>query len=116
MPQEAEAMLLDTRSSGYLTKPIDPTRLNILLTATLTGGNLGRHAEAVVVEDDRATLKMVARTFAHPGIYVVPFTASELAVRHILNKPIEVANFDFNLLGESGLDACEVLRGNLDTT
>lgn len=115
MPQEAEAILLDTRSSGYVTKPIDPIRLRVLLKATLHRENLGRQTEAVVVEDDRATLQMVAKTLTDRGVYVVPFASAEPAVKHIQEKPQDLAIFDVNLPGASGLDACEILRKNPET-
>ncbi len=115
VPQEAEAILLDTRSSGYLTKPIDPIRLQVLLRATLYRENLGRHTEAVVVEDDRTTLQMIAKTLTGRGVYVIPFSSAEPAIKHIQNKPPDLAIFDVNLPGASGLDACAVLRKNPDT-
>ena len=115
VPQEAEAILLDTRSNGYLTKPIERIRLQVLLKATLRRGNLGRQSEAVVVEDDRTSLQMVAKTLTERGVYVVPFTSAEPAVKHIQENPPDLAIFDVNLPGISGLDACETLRQNPDT-
>lgn len=115
VPEEAEAMLLDTRTNGYLAKPIDSVRLGVMLKATLHRENLGRHTEAVVVEDDRATLKMIAKTLTERGIYVVPFSSAEPALKHIQDSPPDLAIFDVNLPGASGLDASEVIRKNPGT-
>jgi CheY-like chemotaxis protein len=46
---------------------------------------------------------------------VVPFASAEPAVKHIQEKPQDLAIFDVNLPGASGLDACEILRKNPET-
>jgi CheY-like chemotaxis protein len=114
-PKQGEAMLLNKETDGYLVKPIDNERLQILLKALLIPDNLGRPAEVLVIDDDRTTLKLVQRTLNRRGLYVHAFSDVFEGTQHLRTNTPDMLVVDLQLPGSTGFEICRTVRSDADT-
>ena len=115
VPQEGESILFDRKADGYLIKPIEGSRIETMLRALLFPQNLGRHLEAVVIDDDPSIVKAIETALTIRGIHVTPFNDGESAVQHIRQTTPDVVVTDLNLPAMDGFGICRRIRSDSDT-
>ena len=69
----------------------------------------------LVVDDDPGLLALIRTTFEDVEVEVGEATSSAFARRSIAAAPPDVIVLDVRLAGESGLDLCRELKGDLRT-
>ena len=116
VPQEGESILFDRKADGYLIKPIESTRLETMLRALLFPQNLGRHTEAVTIDDDPSIITAIEKTLTIRGIHVTPFNDGETAVQHIRQNTPDLVITDLNLPVMDGFGICRRIRSDSDTS
>ena len=107
--EEGEAILIDRKADGFLTKPIDVPLMQSLLTSLLLGDDV-IGASVVAVDDDRFTLKMVERILTENGMSVNAFESPAEALAHALNDPPHLFLIDLEMPKVSGFDLCREIR------
>ena len=110
VPEQAEDILTSREADGYLIKPIEQRRLQVMLRALLYSRNLGRAAEVVVVDDDKTTIQTVEAALSERGLYVISFSDSDEARQHILRTPPDLVITDIMMPGMTGFDLCHAIR------
>ena len=113
--EQSESILTDHQADGYLIKPIDQRRLQVLLKAHLFSHNLGRSVEVVLVDDDKSTLQAVDETLSKRGILVAGFEVPDEALQHILASPPDLVILDLLFPNASGFDLCKALHQTPET-
>lgn len=111
---EGESMLTNRKADGYLVKPVDQRRMQVLLRALLFSHNLGRAAEIVVVDDDPVILDAIEAGLGKRGLEVTCFTDANEALRYIREHKPDLAIVDLVLPSMNGLDLCQILRSDSD--
>jgi DNA-binding response OmpR family regulator len=115
LSEQGEAILTNRQVDGYLSKPIDHRRLQILLKALLFAKNLGRAAEVVAVDDDPDILEAIDQVLGKRGIYVKRFEDAHEAQQYIRKTPPDLAIVDLVMPGMDGFELCELIRADSDT-
>ena len=115
VPQEGEAILFDRKADGYLIKPVDSERIETMLRALLFPQNLGRHSEAVAIDDDPAIVTAIQKALTIRGIHVTIFNDGESAIQHMRQNTPDVIITDLNLPSMDGFGICRRIRSDPDT-
>lgn len=115
VPENSREMLSSAQADGYLVKPVDATDLQILLKALLYAQNLGRRAEAVVVDDEADALEAMKTSLTRRGIHCDGYTDAGKGLERILRDPPDIAVLDLMLRGIDGLDVANRIRNSPHT-
>jgi DNA-binding response OmpR family regulator len=115
MSEHGEAVLTNRHVDGYLSKPIDHRRLQILLKALLFAKNLGRAAEVVAVDDDPDILEAIDHVLGKRGIFVRGFEDAHEAQQYIRKTLPDMAIVDLIMPGLDGFGLCDAIRSDSDT-
>ena len=115
VPENAQEMLTNGDLSGYLVKPVDSEDLKILLKGMLFSENLGRQAEAVILDDDPEALEAMKAALERRGIFCDCYTDPKEALDRLTKNPADVALIDYLLPGNDGFNVAEQLRADADT-
>ncbi len=115
MSEQGEAVLTNRHVDGYLVKPFDHHRLQILLNALLFSRNLGRTAKVVAVDDDPDTTEAIEHILSKRGLYVTTFQEPDEALHHIRKTPPDLVIVDLMFPGADGFDLCQAIRADPDT-
>ena len=114
VPEQGEALLTSRDADGYLIKPIEHRRMQVMLRALLFSHNLGRPAEVVLVDDDSGTLKAVEAALSARGIFVVPFSDPDEARLYIHKTPPDLVLTDIVMPVLDGFGLCKSIRMDPD--
>jgi CheY-like chemotaxis protein len=93
-------------ASEYLTKPIDRTRIHILMKKYKWGDS----GSALVVEDDTSTRKMLRRMLEDYGLKVAEAGNGRIALEQVQEKPPGVIFLDLMMPVMDGFEFIEELR------
>jgi CheY-like chemotaxis protein len=94
-------------ASEYLTKPIDRTRIHILLKKYKWDSG-----SALVVEDDTSTRKMLCRVLEDYGLNVAEADNGKIALDRVQEKPPGVIFLDLMMPVMNGFEFIEELQKN----
>ena len=108
-------MLTNGDLSGYLVKPVDAALLTTLLKGLLYAENLGRQAEAVILDDDPEALAAMKAALERRGIFCDCYTEAKAALDRLIKKPADLALIDYLLPDDDGFHVAEQLRADPDT-
>lgn len=115
VPENAQEMLTNGDLSGYLVKPVDAALLTTLLKGLLYAENLGRQAEAVILDDDPEALAAMKAVLERRGIFCDCYTEAKAALDRLIKKPADLALIDYLLPDDDGFHVAEQLRADPDT-
>jgi CheY-like chemotaxis protein len=115
VPENAQEMLTNGDLSGYLVKPVDAALLTTLLKGLLYAENLGRQAEAVILDDDPEALAAMKAALERRGIFCDCYTEAKAALDRLIKKPADLALIDYLLPDDDGFHVAEQLRADPDT-
>ena len=115
VPENAQEMLTNGDLSGYLVKRVDAALLTILLKGLLYAENLGRQAEAVILDDDPEALAAMKAALERRGIFCDCYTEAKAALDRLIKKPADLALIDYLLPDDDGFHVAEQLRADPDT-
>jgi PAS domain S-box-containing protein len=78
--------------------------------------NQSTHCDILVVEDNISSLKFMSEILATAGYRVRPASDGELALRSVRSRPPDLILLDFNLPGMNGIEVCQSLKADPDTS
>ncbi len=113
--ENAHEMLTNGELAGYLVKPVDSQDLQILLKGLLFPENLGRQAEAVILDDDPDALEAMKAALERRGIFCDCYVDPKEALDRLTRNPADVAIIDYLLPGDDGFHVSEQLKADPDT-
>ena len=91
VPENAHEMLTNGDMAGYLVKPVNLEELQILLKGLLFLGNLGRQAEALIIDDEADALEAMKVAFERRGIFCDCYTDPGEAMERLKRSPVDIA-------------------------
>ncbi len=115
VPEQGEAVLTDRQADGYLTKPVDQSRLKALLDVLLISRHRGKTGQIVVIDDDASALQAVGHTLRRLDLYVATFQNPGDTLEHIRETQPNLAIVDLNMPHFSGFKVCQILRADPKT-
>jgi CheY-like chemotaxis protein len=92
-------------ASDYLTKPIDPGRLALVMNRHLAPG-----ATVVVVDDDPAARQMTGRLLRKSGWKVIEAENGRVALQRLSDQPADLIIVDLMMPEMDGFDLVDALR------
>ncbi|MBK35950.1 MAG: hypothetical protein CME26_10545 [Gemmatimonadetes bacterium] len=115
VPENAHEMLTNGDMAGYLVKPVNLEELQILLKGLLFLGNLGRQAEALIIDDKADALEAMKVAFERRGIFCDCYTDPGEAMERLKRSPVDIAVIDYRLRHADGFDIAQRLRSDPET-
>lgn len=108
--EAAEEILTDRRADGYLVKPVDLERLEVLLNALLDPQNLDRDAEVALISAFPKDREVLEGVLNDRGVRVFSFDDEKPFFRHVHVDEPDLIVMELNPKLGVGMDVCREIR------
>lgn len=113
--EQSESILTSQQADGYLVKPVEHSRLKILLRNLLAAPSSAQSGAIVVVDDDDDVCRAIEHALARRGLTTTAFNAIPSALDHIRQTHPDLIILEIVFPEASGFDLCRRLQEHPET-